>query len=271
MQKVFRTSWTTIIQTVYSKLFCGSAQIFSYENLVHIADYNPGFNLFKIKLSNYQAQVSRLTRYLDEHELKRSLRYHLPQDAHRFIICRSLLKILLSVETELSINEIFIQIDQDKKPYLSADPSIFFNVSHSGDYALIAIGKKQLGIDVEKIQREHDFSEIFPSVFNSIEEAIIYRAEDIDKQFLRFWTRKEAIVKASGKGINDDFVKIPVTDGIHVIESRIIGNISELAVLSFDVDEQHLGAIAFAGTLIDAMPKLHFSNIQDLTGFLAGF
>src|SRR5690606_2936693 len=112
----------------------------------------------------------------------------------------------------------------NKKPYLTSHPSIFFNVSHAGDYALIAIAKYPIGIDVEFINKNFDYKEILPNIFNKIEIDEINLNQSNHHTFYKYWTRKEAIVKAIGKGIDNDIIKIPVTDGVHSVPSTLMGD-----------------------------------------------
>src|SRR5690606_30609088 len=131
------------------------------------------------------------------------------------------------------LDNIHIATDAHKKPYLNSHPTVFFNVSHAGDYALIAIGNSPIGIDIEFINKNFDYKEILANIFNKIEIDEINLTQEQHDTFYKFWTRKEAIVKAIGKGIDDDLIKIPVTDGIHSVPSILISDFEIIKVLSF--------------------------------------
>ena len=110
-----------------------------------------------------------------------------------------------------------IQIDPDEmddslgkneygKPYLKNHPEIHFNISHTNDLAVCAIGNQNIGVDVEAIK---DFStSIFRKVLTKEEQAF-YDAVTSDKNadtkkewFFRFWTLKEARIKHAGMGLS---------------------------------------------------------------------
>ncbi len=225
------------------------------------------FKLYKIKLSIYQGLVSKLLRHLDDTELKRAQNYHFKKDSNSFIIRRALLKILLAEFRGLRVDQITIAIHHNKKPYLSSHPSLFFNVSHTTEYALIAIGEIPIGIDIEKVNRDYDYSDTIKYVFNKTDRNILAKASDQKRTYFSFWTRKEAIVKATGKGISDDFIQIPASDGSHKLNSELLVNIPNLVVLSFEFDENFIGTVAFVGNK-KSFDTLYFSHLPSLKGKL---
>ena len=231
---------------MFSHIFCGTLETSTQESECNTED-NIGLKLYKIELLKYQELVSVLINVLSSFEQDRANRYHFIKDKNRFIICRSLLKFLLAEYTGLTIDKISVVIEANKKPYLASHPFVFFNVSHAGDYALIAIAKRPVGIDVELINRNFDFNEILPNIFNKIEIDEIILSQEKQATFYRYWTRKEAIVKAIGKGIDDDITKIPVTNGSHSLPSSLVCDFQKLTVFSFNLNEDYIGSLAITG------------------------
>ncbi|WP_047245796.1 4'-phosphopantetheinyl transferase family protein [Maribacter thermophilus] len=254
-----------MIQKTKSRLFCGTVET-PIDITTTISENKSEIKLFKIKLSDFYDRSPDLEIYLDKVELQRSQKYHFKKDRNRFIICRSFLKLLLAEYTKLDISQIHIDIHQNKKPYLRSHPSVFFNVSHTNDYGLIAIGNNAVGIDVEKIDRENDFTETIPYIFNKNEVLALESATDKQKLFYKFWTRKEAIVKATGKGIEDDFRQIPSSEGHHLVTSQLLADITDLTVLSFDINEEYIGAVAYEGNHEDIV-SLQFSPLPSISSF----
>ncbi len=244
---------------MYSRLFCGNVDTPLEDINVSPANKSE-IKLYKIKLSAYQGLVSKLLHHLDETELKRAQKYHFEKDSNSFIIRRALLKIALAEYIGLQIDQITITKHQNKKPYLSSHPSIFFNVSHTKEYALIVIASVSVGVDVEKIDIENDYSDTIKHIFNKTDRDILTATRNQKRTFFTFWTRKEAIVKATGKGISDDFIKIPARDGEHKLKSKLIGDFPYLLVLSFSFDEQFIGSVAFV-TNKKNIKQLQFSTL----------
>ena len=131
-------------------------------------------------------------------------RFRLESDRNRFTIGRQALRVLIS--KYLSVRPMDIQIISEKgsKPFISSPSSdLRFNISHSGDWVLIALAHDDLGIDVEKINPEFDFVNMLEDHFSKDEQSYITAASDPVSAFYYLWTRKEALIKAWGKGLQD--------------------------------------------------------------------
>ena len=86
------------------------------------------------------------------------------------------------------------------KPY--TDRNGFFNISHAGDFVIAAVSSEfEMGIDIEKIipVALKDFKDQMTAVeWNRISSC----AENQNQEFYRYWTQKEAVIKAAGKGLS---------------------------------------------------------------------
>ncbi|MCD8048728.1 MAG: 4'-phosphopantetheinyl transferase superfamily protein [Clostridia bacterium] len=80
------------------------------------------------------------------------------------------------------------------KPYVKGE-SIYFSLSHSGDVLICAVGRSEVGADVEKM-REIKRSERIA--------ARCFAGEKIsdERDFFKHWTRKEAFLKYTGEGFS---------------------------------------------------------------------
>jgi 4'-phosphopantetheinyl transferase len=95
------------------------------------------------------------------------------------------------------------------RPYLRQQ--IDFNISHSRNVVVCALNTNgNIGIDIERIQSVsiNDFQH----VWTQKERINISKAADVYKQFYTYWTRKESIIKADGRGMNLPLQDIDVTD-----------------------------------------------------------
>jgi 4'-phosphopantetheinyl transferase len=203
---------------------------------------------------------------LNAAELQRAQKYHFEKDSNQFIICRSLLKFILAQHTGLDIDKINIELNSNKKPYLSSNKAICFNVSHSHDFAIIAMSKRAVGIDIEYLNTNFHFSEVLPSVFGNLEIESILNTDDKTYAFYKFWTRKEAIVKATGQGISDHLTQIPAMDGHHTVSSTLLDGFKNLHILSFDLCEDYVASIA----LCDESPNFNKLLCYNLPNSIAG-
>src|SRR5690606_10403395 len=178
---------------------------------------NSDITLIKIFTPNYEDSIEKLSLILDSSEINRAKRYYKKKDENRFIICRSLLKLVLSNCIQSDISKIKIDYHNNKKPYLASHPLLHFNLSHSDECALIALSNKPVGVDIEHINENHNFTS-FLSIFNSSEASFIENAVNKKHAFYSLWTRKEAFVKAIGIGIDDNFPTVPCMDGTHLLD-----------------------------------------------------
>ena len=90
------------------------------------------------------------------------------------------------------------------KPYLKDYPNLFFNLSHTDNLILIAIANSPIGVDVEKNERNADKEAIIKHFFSEKEQQSFFSQPEEQRQlaFVKGWTRKEAILKATGEGLS---------------------------------------------------------------------
>ena len=113
---------------------------------------------------------------------------------------------LLSAYLGARPRDVEIRLAPRGKPHLAgehAETGIRFNVSHSADWAVVAIGRSRLGIDIETHRRPRDVDRLAERFFTSGEALALRRVPREQRQFafLACWTRKEAYSKALGDGI----------------------------------------------------------------------
>ncbi|WP_372752963.1 4'-phosphopantetheinyl transferase superfamily protein [Mariniflexile sp.] len=201
--------------------------------------------IYTVSLADYMPIISVLKRALDLQEVARAHRYYHDTDQHRFIICRGLLKVVLALQTTLHVSEIKLSYDANKKPYLPSHPALFFNVAHSKDKAIIALSQHPVGVDIEYINPHDDVLHNLSAIFSEPEIAYIAGSEEKHRAFYTLWTRKEALVKALGKGIDNDFNKIPTTNGLHRVAASLLGSTESWSVQDLTIASNYAAAIAF--------------------------
>ena len=138
-------------------------------------------------------------------EQKRALRFLRSEDGVRFAASRAALRLLLGRYLDRGPASIEFAYSDHGKPILVGETaSIGFNVSHSGNWTLIAITKNtDVGVDIEEINANVDIHEVAAMVFSQKESAHFFSLS-IDAQrtfFFEVWTIKEAFLKAEGSGL----------------------------------------------------------------------
>ena len=94
------------------------------------------------------------------------------------------------------------------KPYVKNIPNLYFNVSHSGFYVVIAIGTYNLGIDIEKIKKITPHFIRSQLSLNEQHALAEYPISDQLRLFFNYWCLKECYLKYLGTGINSRMDKL---------------------------------------------------------------
>lgn len=113
---------------------------------------------------------------------------------------------VLAAYLDCAESAVSLEIEEHGRPRLSArfDRTLDFNWSHSGDDALIAIGRNlRPGIDVERVRARPRLLEIARRYFEPAEFTMLEGLPESARlpAFLGMWTAKEAVLKALGRGI----------------------------------------------------------------------
>lgn len=203
-------------------------------------------HLFIIDVTCY-SQINDYELVLQTDEIAKAKRFLQQEDRENFIIRKHLLRLLLGRLLNIPPAEINYRYGPSKKPYLDG---INFNVSHTKDVALIAISSEEIGVDIEYINSAFDFNEIMPYCFNEAETAFILNSNSPLLNFYTLWTRKEAILKATGEGLTDKLSEVPT------MENTIIRNQYLWQLKSFKINEDVLASIAVQP---DARPTLFWT------------
>ena len=144
-------------------------------------------------------------RLLDEAEQIQAQKFKSELLHKRYVENHGRLRNLLSKTLNQLPEKISIRITEHGKPYLADYPELAFNLSHTADRLMIATGWNcQLGVDIEIGKQRINLSGLVEKCFAEEEALYWTQLPEIQKNqaFYRFWTRKEAFVKATGYGIS---------------------------------------------------------------------
>lgn len=128
------------------------------------------------------------------------LRFRRWQDAQATLLGRLLLKKGCTEHFQCTITDAEITYNEFQKPYFQ-HVKLDFNISHSDNIIVCVIApKRNIGIDVERIKGID--LQAFKAQMTRSEWATVLQSADQNKAFYRYWTQKEAVVKAYGKGLS---------------------------------------------------------------------
>lgn len=114
--------------------------------------------------------------------------------------------------------------------------SVGFNISHSGNYVVCVLSEETdtIGIDIEEVKdiKIDDFQNIWtPSEWGEISQGEI-------KKFYQYWTKKEAVIKADGRGLS-----IPLKN-IDVSKKQVLFNEAIYYTEHLDINKRYMVHLA---------------------------
>jgi 4'-phosphopantetheinyl transferase len=153
---------------------------------------------------------------LSDDERNRANRFVYARDQRRYRVAHAVLRLLLARYAGKDARALRFILGPQGKPDLEdeATSAISFNLSHSGELALLAISSTcRLGVDIEQIRPMEDAMAIARSFFAPAEQAALTARPlaERDRTFMTCWTRKEAFIKALGGGLSIDLKSFEVS------------------------------------------------------------
>jgi 4'-phosphopantetheinyl transferase len=160
-------------------------------------------------------------RWLDEEERTRAARFVQQLHSERYVRFHAATRLVLSLYTGVPPERIeYRKPEPGAKPAL-ASGQVQFNLSHTGDSAVLAVSAEPVGVDIEQIRPITDLRVLAARVFSSGELSRFMKIYDSRRQqsaFFSCWSRKEAILKEMGTGLSLDPSLLTVGWGAPVVE-----------------------------------------------------
>lgn len=128
-----------------------------------------------------------------------------PEIAKKRLYTGAFLQYVLAKETGIFTERLQYEYNEWGKPALVGS-DIHFNLSHSGEYVVLAVSDQPIGIDVE--HKTKNYESLAKRCFCPEEYADIVSVdtrEEQEKRFLEYWTMKEAYIKLRGEGMRIPF------------------------------------------------------------------
>jgi 4'-phosphopantetheinyl transferase len=176
--------------------------------LQHPTLSNDWVDVWRISLDVPMAKIAAYGQYLDEGEWNRANSFYFKRDKNHFIIAHGAVRILLGRYLDRVPEELRFALNPYGKPALQDENErrqLSFNLSHSQDYALLAVTcNREVGVDIEYIRPNLVDEQIAERFFSPREVGVLRSLEpDLQKEaFFVCWTRKEAFIKAKGQGLS---------------------------------------------------------------------
>ncbi len=225
-------------------------------------------HLWRIHLKPESADTQFSPAVLSPDERRRAEKYHFEKDRKQFANARAALREVLSRYLDLTPNQVEFSYNRYGKPELKIEKSgdfPVFSFSRSREIALCAVTRKcKIGVDIEFINEDSANAEIAERFFSPDEIAALEKTPDNLKTaaFFSCWTRKEAFVKAVGKGLSyplQNFsVSVKPEETAPLLTVNDDRENSGWSLISFSPNPEYAAALAIEG----AMPPLSFWDLS---------
>ena len=205
--------------------------------------------VYRIAVADFAEREAVLATMLTPNEQQHAARYLRPADQLRYRVGRACLRYLLGQRLEQRPATIALQAGRYGKPQLAEPAGVHFNVAHSGDWVVVALAAREIGIDLEQLVPDFDFSDVAAQRFNDPERRLLALSHEPQMAFYHIWTQLEARAKASGRGLGDEELR-PAASGSPT---------AQWTVQNFGLIPGHPGALAYPA---DWQPVIQFRSLD---------
>ncbi|WPX96591.1 Phosphopantetheinyl transferase domain protein [Candidatus Bandiella woodruffii] len=160
-------------------------------------------------------------------------------DYTTYVISHVAMRLLISEYTGLYPKEICYEYGSNGKPSISYQ-SMKFSLSHTFQKALIGFYNQDIGGDIEYKKELPDYQEMAKLIFTEEERLYIHKSDSIDR-FYELWTKKEAIIKGIGTGLNIEVNRLLIGAKNQFIDGN--GQVWQIRLVKSD--ENYIGHIAY--------------------------
>lgn len=192
-------------------------------------------------------------------ESARALKYHFERDRKIYLSGHVFIRKVISHYTELAPECIQLTPVVNTKPSVLNPPfPVYFNISHSGTYILVALGfDSDVGIDVEEIADGFDTDGFAENNYHPNEcSSMLALSGDLETEyFYTVWTRKEAWLKLTGQGTSERLRELDFSGETE--SPKGVNWPTDIHMISWKVDKDYLATLA---SPFPASSILHFGS-----------
>lgn len=186
----------------------------------------------------------------------------------RKVIGEMLLRAIVFRDYGIPSANLVINTTEKGKPYLASHPHIHFNISHSGEWVVIAFSSTKVGVDVEKIR---DVNLGIAQRFFSEEEKRLLFSLPTNKQidyFFDLWTLKESFLKAIGTGLTKPLKSFTIKQaegGFCLFENE---DYSQVILKQIKIERNYkMSVCSFEHEISDEFTAFYINDLVEMMNF----
>jgi len=179
-------------------------------------------HVWSLPLDIGQISLASVTGFLSPDETERADRFRFEIHRNRFTVGRGLMRVILGRYCDVPPERLQFNYGPNGKPELitacegvrRTGGALHFNLAHSEGVGVLAVTQTgPVGVDVEQVRRLQEFNELVSQFFSAREAAEFSKLpwEQQPAAFFNLWTRKEALLKATGEGIGHSLNRVEVS------------------------------------------------------------
>ena len=174
---------------------------------------------YKLNINDMsESEYNKFFDLMSEEKREKVKRLKKDRDKKLSVCGEMLAKRAISELTGKNAEEIVFEIKKSGKPFCQ-NADIEFSISHSGEYVVCAVSTHRVGIDIQIVTPYND--KTAKKVCSEEEIKKIEESSDKAREFIKIWTKKEAVLKRDEKSIFSSDIKTCLLDeNIKTIEFK---------------------------------------------------
>lgn len=182
-------------------------------------------SVVEVWVADLDVPFEGLVGLLDEAERERAERFVFEHLRRRFVVAHALVRRVLG--------DVDVAVGEHGKPMVAGGGGPHFNLSHSGERAVLAVRDDgPVGVDVEQVRSLARLDAMAERVMSPSEHEEFFRSVDRTRFFFDVWVAKEAVLKATGEGITRPLREVDT---------------GSVRVVPIEVGAGYVGAVASSG------------------------
>jgi len=184
--------------------------------------------------------------FLRKEEIMRAAEFKFKEDEKMYTLSHTLLNKILSEELNIAPTGLPIIFNQYGKPYLETG-HLFFNLSHSRKGFCFVLGYgSEVGTDIEEVNKNINIENVYKSFFTIREQQQIADSVNSLEEFYKIWTRKEAVLKVTGWGLNIN----PQEVNTHLDIVKLNNFDNQISLKSYKFNNFYISIAAFSNFVV---------------------
>lgn len=202
---------------------------------------NDDYTVVVVIETNNSFMISECTPYLNKSQIENMFKYKKENDRINYAVTKTIVNLLFSRIEKIKYKEIRWQYGKYNKPYIENKSKIKFNISHTKGCSIVTFSRNNIGVDIENLKRNIDYSEIKNNFFMNSEKILTLN------DFYKHWVSKEAYLKYKGVGLTQSLESVEVIDendnAVKVVDRK--NNIQKEILIFYKEKENFIFAICY--------------------------